>query len=433
MQVSLESTEGLERKIKVQVAAERIDSAVDEKIKDLRKTVSIKGFRPGKIPANVIKSRFGAQVQQEVLGEVIQETFQQAIAEQELRPAGFPQIDPGEVVAGTDFEYVATFEVFPEIEFASPEVIEIERPIAEVKDVDVDNMIADLQKQRQSWNDVDRAAKDGDQLIVDFKGTIDGEEFEGGASENFNLVLGSGSMIPGFEDQLNDVAAEQEKNITVTFPEDYQAEKLAGKEAAFTVKVHKVQESVLPEFDGEMVKSFGVESGQLEDLKADVKKNMERELSQGIENNIKQQVMDGLLDINDVPVPTPMVKEEIGRMKQQLMERIGAQGGDALNNLGDELFQSDAERRVKLGLIISELSKKEEMVASPDKIRTAVEKIASTFQEPEQVINYYYQNQELLGNVEGMVIEQEVTDWVLEKAKVTDKESDFQSIVKREQ
>ena len=433
MQVSLESTEGLERKIKVQVAAERIDSAVDEKIKDLRKTVSIKGFRPGKIPVNVIKSRFGAQVQQEVLGEVIQETFQQAIAEQELRPAGFPQIDPGEIVAGTDFEYVATFEVFPEIEFASPEVIQIDRPIAEVKDVDVDNMITDLQKQRQSWNDVDRTAKDGDQLIIDFKGTIDGEEFEGGASENFNLVLGSGSMIPGFEDQLNESTAEQEKDITVTFPEDYQTEKLAGKEAAFTVKVHKVQESVLPEFDEEMVKSFGVESGQLEDLKADVKKNMERELSQGIENNIKQQVMDGLLDINDVSAPTPMVKEEIGRMKQQLMERIGAQGGDALNNLGDELFQSDAERRVKLGLIISELSKKEEMVASPDKVRSAIEKIASTFQEPEQVINYYYQNQELLSNIEGMVIEQEVTDWVLDKAKVTDKESDFQSIVKREQ
>ncbi|HCO60708.1 MAG TPA: trigger factor [Porticoccaceae bacterium] len=432
MQVSLESSDGLERKLKVEIPAERIDSAVNKKITDLSRTVKIKGFRPGKVPAKVIETRYGAQVQQEVLSEVIQESFQQAIKEQALRPAGFPDIAPGEIVAGKNFEYMATFEVFPEIELASPESIEVDKPSAGVTDKDVDEMIEELQKQRATWEDVDRAAAEGDQIVIDFKGSIEGETFEGGASENFNLVLGSGSMIPGFEGQLTGVSANDEKNITVTFPEDYQAENLAGKEAVFEVKVHAVQASVLPEVDETFIKAFGVESGNIAELKETVRKNMERELDQAIESSIKQQVMDGLLEINDIPVPTAMVNEEIGRMKQQFMQRLGAQGQSGnLPQLEDELFKGDAERRVKLGLIVSELSKQENITATAEDVRNFIEKLASSYQEPEQVVNYYYQNQELLSNIEGMVIEQKTAEWVLDKAKVTDKESDFRSIVKR--
>ncbi|MCG8382930.1 MAG: trigger factor [Gammaproteobacteria bacterium] len=432
MQVSLESSDGLERKLKVEIPAERIDSAVNKKITDLSRTVKIKGFRPGKVPAKVIEARYGAQVQQEVLGEVIQESFQEAIKEQALRPAGFPDIAPGEIVAGKDFEYMATFEVFPEIELASPDSIEVDKPSAGVTDKDVDEMVEELRQQRATWEDADRAATEGDQVVIDFKGSIEGEAFEGGASDNFNLVLGSGSMIPGFEDQLTGVSANDEKNITVTFPEDYQAENLAGKEAVFEVKVHTVQASILPEVDETFIKAFGVENGGIEELKETVRKNMERELEQAIESSIKQQVMDGLLEINDIPVPTSMVNEEIGRMKQQFMQRLGAQGQSGnLPQLEDELFKGDAERRVKLGLIVSELSQQENITATANDVRNFIEKLASSYQEPEQVVNYYYQNQELLSNIEGMVVEQKTAEWVLDKAKVTDKESDFRSIVKR--
>lgn len=427
MQVSVEATEGLERKLKVQVPADRIDSAVDERLQSLSKSVRLQGFRPGKVPMKVVRTRFGAQVRQEVIGEVIQSSFQDAVVQEKLRPAGLPQIEPLELDAGADFSYTAVFEVYPEFELAATDSLEIEKPVAEVADADIDDMIESLRKQRTDWEDVERAAEDGDQLTIDFLGRVDGEEFAGGKADNVPLVLGSGSMIPGFEDQLVGASAGDEKTIKVSFPEDYRAEHLAGKEAEFDVKVHAVKASKLPEIDDEFVKAFGVEEGGVEALRDDIRKNMSRELEQAVAGRVKQQAMDGLLSLNEIALPKALVQEEIGRLRENIAGQMPE--GAGTDHLSDELFSNDAERRVRLGLIIAEVIKSAELKADPEKVREYVENLAASYQEPQQVIDYYYGNRELLQNVEGLVLEQAVTDWVVENAKVSEVSTTFKEVM----
>ena len=437
MQVTEESSTGLERKIKVQVPAEEIDSAVQERLKSLAKTARINGFRPGKIPMQVVRKRFGGQVRQEVLGDVINKSYQEALQQENYRPAGMPSIEP---VANADneddkesFSYHATFEVYPEIEIADLAGASIDKTVCSVATSDVDEMIETLRKQKTEWHEVDRPAENDDQVTMDFTGSIDGEEFAGGAGKDAPLVLGSGSMIPGFEEQLLGSIKGDEKTITVSFPDDYRATELAGKEASFAIKVHAVKESKLPEVTDEFAKAFGVEEGGVEALRADILKNMERELGQALDNRNKQAVMEVLLQRNTFDVPASMIKEEVGRLRQQIVEQMQGQGQSETPTLGDELFQGDAERRVKLGLLIAEIIKKNEIKPDPDKVKSTIETIASSYEDPRQVVDYYYSNQEYLQNIEGLVLEQQVTDWALQQATVVEKAMEFKEVMNPEQ
>jgi len=299
--------------------------------------------------------------------------------------------------------------------------------VVDIAESDIDEMLENLRKQRTDYVLVERAAEDGDQVVIDFLGRLDGEEFDGGKAEKAPLVLGSNSMIPGFESQLLGVSAGDEKTIQVTFPEDYQAEHLAGKETSFDITVHEVKESHLPELDEELVKSFGIADGTVASLRADIQKNMERELKQRVDGQIKSQIMDGLIDLNPVDVPTALVSEEIKRQREQLMQQMPAESDSSF--LSDEIFSEQAERRVRLGLVIGEIVQKREIKADAAAVRAQVETMASSYEDPQQVIDYYYGNPELLKNVEGLVLEEAVTDAVLGAATVTDEATSFQDIM----
>ncbi len=429
MQVSVETTQGLQRKMTIALPADDINSAVTERLQSLGKTTRMNGFRPGKVPFNVLKKRFEPQVRSEVLGNLINKSFYDAVQQEQLRPAGQPVIAPeDEKDNGADgFSYIATFEVYPEFEPVFNDKISVTRPQVEINDADVDEMIESLQKQRTDYKAVERAAANDDQIVIDFTGRIDGEEFEGGKAEKAPLVLGSGSMIEGFEDQLVGLVAGDAKTIQVTFPEDYQAEHLAGKQAEFDINVHEVKESFLPELNEELIKSFGIEDGTLDSLKADITKNMERELKQRIDNEVKTQIMDGLLELNPIDIPASLVKEEIDRQKEQMMQQM-PNDADA-SFLGDELFTEQAERRVRLGLVVGEIVQKSEIKADAAAVRSQVEAMSSSYQDPQQVIDYYYSNPEMLKNVEGLVLEEAVTAKVLDASTVTEESRSFQEMM----
>ncbi len=430
MQVSVETTNGLGRKMTVGLPADSIDGAVNERLQSLSKTAKINGFRAGKVPFQVVKKRFGPQVRSEVLGSLINSSFYDAVQKENLRPAGQPTIESGEDTpdnAESAFSFVATFEVFPEFDPVFNDAIKVEKPVTDVQQSDVDEMIESLRKQRQEFTTVDRAAQNDDQMIIDFLGRIDGEEFDGGAAEKAPLVLGSGSMIAGFEEQLMGLAAGDKKTITVTFPAEYQAAHLAGKDAEFDITVHEIKEAHLPELNEEMIKTFGIEDGTLESLQADIRKNMERELATKVDNQVKTQIMDGLLELNPIDVPMALVGEEIQRQREQLMQQMPADSDASF--LGDELFKDQAERRVRLGLVVGEIVQKQELTPEATAVRAKVEQLAETYEDPQQVIDYYYSNNEMLKNVEALVLEEAVTAKVLEAATVTDKATTFQELM----
>lgn len=432
MQVTEESVNGLEHKIKIQLPSADIDTAVQKKLQKLSKEVKLNGFRPGKVPMQVVQKRFGGQVRQEVLGDIINESYHNALTQENYRPAGMPSIEPVQMEDNTEeFAYTATFEVYPVIELASLSGSSIVKTDSSVNDDDLNEMIETLRGQRKIWNDVDRASEKGDQVVMDFVGSIDGEEFPGGSAKEAPLELGSESMIPGFEDQLVGVSKGDEKTITVNFPEDYRATDLAGKEAQFQITVHAVKTSELPEVNDDFAKEFGVEEGGVEALRADIKKNMERELNQAIDKKDKEAVMDLLLEKNDFPVPGSLVKEEIGRLKKQLLDQMQAPEGSQ-PELADEMFESDAERRVRLGLLVAEVIKKNELKPDPDKVRSTIESMASSYEDPKQVVDYYYSNQEYMQNIEGLVLEQEVTDWAMSEATVENQTLAFKEVMNPE-
>ena len=450
MQVSVETTGGLERRLTVALPADDIESAVDERLRSLGRTVRMNGFRPGKVPFAVVKKRYEPQVRSEVLGSLINRSYQDALVQEELRPAGQPRIEPLEDDAGVveagdgeagqaggtpeagdgeaaGFRYTATFEVYPEFEPRYDASIEVVRPVVEVAESDIDEMLENLRGQRTEFVAVERAAADGDQVLIDFAGRIDGEAFDGGSAEKAPLTLGSNSFIPGFEEQLVGVSAGDEKTVTVTFPKEYQAEHLAGKEAAFDVVVHEVREPKLPELDEALVKSFGIEDGSIESLRADIRGNMERELKQRVDTRVKGQVMDGLVALNPIELPGALVDDEIGRQREQLMKQM-PEGSDA-SFLGDDLFREQAERRVRLGLVVGEIIQRRELKADAPAVRAQVERLASAYQDPQQVVDHYYANPELLRNIEGLVLEEAVTDAVLAVASVTDEPTTFKDIM----
>jgi trigger factor len=437
MQVSIETTSGLERRLTVGVPAERIESEVDTRLQKAAKNVRLAGFRPGKVPMKVMRQRFGAGVRQEVMGEVVSQSFQEAVIQEKLRPAGQPSIEPRTLEPGKDLEYVAIFEVFPEVELADVRDFPVEKPVAEVTQEDIDNIIDVFRKQQGSWEAVEREAAQGDKVNIDYAGTRDGEAFEGGSAEGSDLELGSGRMIPGFEDGIVGMKAGEEKTLQLTFPDDYQNEELKGAEVEFTIKLNTVMEMVPAPLDEELFSKYGVEDGDEERFRREVGDNMARELKNAVQAAVKQQVMDAVLEAHEsLEIPRALLAQEINAMRNQMFQQFGGAAGqdlDLKSLLPDEMFAENAERRVKLGLVLSELVTKLELKADGDKVREAIEEIASTYQDPEEVINYYYSNQEQLSAVESRVLEDQVVEKLLENAKVTESKCSYQDAINRAQ
>ncbi|MWV12455.1 trigger factor [Pseudomonas sp. R-28-1W-6] len=428
MQVSVESTSALERRMTIGVPAERVETEVTKRLQQTARRAKVAGFRPGKVPMSVIRQRYEDSARQEALGDLIQATFYEAIVEQKLNPAGAPAVEPKSFEKGKDLEYVAIFEVIPEIQVAGLEGIAIERLQAEVGEADVDNMLEILRKQNTRFEAAERAAENGDQLNIDFVGKVDGEVFVGGSAKGTQLVLGSGRMIPGFEEALVGVKAGEERVITPTFPADYQNLELAGKTAEFSVTVNSVSAPQLPELNDEFFAQFGVKEGGIDGFRAEVRKNMERELRQAIKSKVKNQVMEGLLAANPVEVPKALIGNEVNRLRVQAVQQFG--GNIKPDQLPAELFEEQAKRRVVLGLLVAEVVKQFELKPDDARVREVIEEMASAYQEPEQVLAWYYKNDQQLNEVRSVVLEEQVVDTVLQKAKVTDKAVSYEEAVK---
>ena len=427
MQVSVESGEGLTRTLKVTLPAEKVDEVVNAKLQEVARTVRLDGFRPGKVPVRVVRQRFGAQIRQEAYGELIQSSFQEAAVQENLRPVGEPSIDLQETEGG--LTYTATFEVMPEVELKDFSVFQLERPVAEVTDADVDEMIEKLRKQRTEWEEVERPAQEGDQVTIDFTGYIDGEAFEGGSAEDVPLVLGSGTMIPGFEEGLIGAAPGETRTLELKFPDDYRVEKLAGKDARFEVTVKKVAEPKLPEVDEDFIRSLGVEEGTEEALRKEVRENMERELRQKLRSRTKDGVMEALLAEYDIQVPAAMVDQEAWALKEQAQQEMAQAGQASAIDLPLDLFRDQAERRVKLGLVIAEIIRSQNIEVDQQRVDEMIAEQAATFEEPQEVIDWYAANPRARRTVENAVLEDQAVDWILEQAQVTDKPMTFAELV----
>ena len=430
MRVSVETTSGLERRLTVGVPADRVDSAVNKRLQDAARNVRLPGFRPGKVPMKVMKQRFGAGVRQEVLGEVISQSFQEAVMSENLRPAGQPSIEARKMDAGQDVEYTATFEVFPSVEVNSIDDLSIEKPVAEVTEADIDDIVEVFRKQQGKLVTVERAAAEGDTVMIDFQGFRDGEAFDGGSGEGTTLELGSGRMIPGFEDGLIGAGPGDEKTLNLTFPEDYQSEELAGAAVEFKVQVKEVQELELAPVDDALFAQYGLAEGTEEDFRAEVKQNMERELRNAVEASVKSQVMDAIVAAHaELELPSALIGQEINAMRQQMFQQFGGaapQDLDLTSILPDEMFSEQAERRVKLGLVVAEMISQYELSAEPAKVREAIEDIASTYQDPDEVINWYYSENEQLAGIESRVLEDAVVEKLLSTAAITEAECSYQ-------
>ncbi|MEQ9463887.1 MAG: trigger factor [Haliea sp.] len=437
MQVSIETTSGLERRLTVGVPAARVDGEVDSRLQKAAKNVRLPGFRPGKVPMKVMRQRFGAGVRQEVLGEVMSRSFQEAVVQEKLRPAGQPSIEPRHLEPGRDLEYVATFEVFPEVEVVTMSGFAVNRPVAEVTDADVDTIIDVFRKQQGSWDDVARAAATGDRVNIDYTGTRDGEPFEGGSAEGSDLELGSGRMIPGFEDGVAGMQAGDEKTLELSFPEDYHNEELRGAAVQFAVKVNRVTALTPAPLDEDLFKLYGVEEGGEEQFRKEVAENMSRELKNAVNNKVKQQVMDAVVEAHKaLEVPRALVGQEIDALRGQMFQQFGGsapEGLDLKSILPDDMFRENAERRVKLGLILSEMISKNGLKADPAKVRSTVEELAATYQDSEEVVNWYYGNPDQLASVESKVLEDSVVEKLLEEAEITDEPCTYQEAIAQAQ
>ncbi|BBL31671.1 MULTISPECIES: trigger factor [Pantoea] len=428
MQVSVETTQGLGRRITITVASDSIESAVKKELVDVAKKVRIDGFRKGKVPMNIVAQRYGASVRQDVLGDLMTRNFVDAIIKEKINPAGAPNYVPGEYTEGQDFTYAVEFEVYPEVELKGLENIEVEKPQVQVTDADVDTMLETLRKQQANWIETDAAAGAEDRATIDFTGSVDGEEFEGGKASDFVLAMGQGRMIPGFEEGVIGHKAGETFTIDVKFPDDYHAENLKGKDAKFEIVLKKVETRELPELTEEFIKRFGVEEGSVDGLRAEVRKNMERELKGAIRNRVKTQAIDGLVDANPIDVPAALIDSEIDVLRRQAAQRFGGDEKQALE-LPRELFEEQAKRRVVVGLLLGEVIRTHELKADEDRVKVLIEEMASAYEDPQEVIEFYSKNNELMNNMRNVALEEQAVEAVLAKAKVSEKETNFQELM----
>jgi trigger factor len=427
LQIAVEASKGLERRIKVQVPAVQIETEIRTRLRKVGQSAKLKGFRPGKVPPKVIQQRYGGQVRQEVLQDIIQSSYGQAIDQQKLRPAGMPQIEPGQLESGKDFSYTATFEIYPEIQLNGLGGLKIEQPEVEIGDADVDEMIGTLREQRSNWVPAERKSKEGDQVTVDFEGTLNGAPIENGRGEKVPIVLGKGQMLEDFEKNIIGLTAGSEKTFKVKFPKDYQAAQLAGKKVSFTATVTEVAEAQLPEVDAEFVKGFGVENGEVDEFRADVRGNMEREAKTKIEAEIKRQVMEQLLDANAIDIPAVLVEKEAATLQSETMRNMGIT--DPEQAPPPDTFNSAAERRVRLGLLVGAVIEENEIVVDRERVKAKVDEICAPYEQPDEIRKLYFQNAQLISQIEGVVLEGQVVDWLVSQAKLKKKATKFSELM----
>jgi trigger factor len=430
MQVSVETTQGLERRLTITVPAAAISTEVEKELKKIAKNRRVDGFRPGKAPVAMIKKMFGLSVLQDVASRQMQNHFYQAIIANKLTPAGAPTFAPGQLAEGKDLEFAATFEVYPEVQLNALDKIEVTKPVVEITADDLETMLGTLRKQHATWAKTEAAAASGDRVIIDFVGSIDGEEFEGGKASDFTLELGQGRMIPGFEDDIIGKKAGEEVTVDVTFPAEYHAENLKGKAAKFAVTVKAVEAQQLPEVNDEFAKLFGLAEATVDALKVEVKKNMERELNNSIKARVKDQVIKGLLASHEVEVPQALIDSEIDVLRRQALQRFGNNlDPKQLPELPAALFTEQAKDRVKVGLLLGEVIKTNSLQVEDARVQSLIETVASAYEDPQEVIQYYNSNKELLQGMRNVALEEQAIDLVLTKAKVTEQKAKFDEIM----
>ncbi len=429
MQVSVEATSELSRKMTVTVSEDKISQQVNSKLQSLSGNVKIDGFRPGKVPQAVIKKRYGQQVREEVVSDLIQSSFYDAVRDEKLNPAGAPQIKANKIAEGEGLEYEATFEIIPEFVLMPLETLEVKQFTSKVEESDIDRMVDRLRDQKKSWETVDRKSKSEDRIVISFEGAHEGENFTNGKTEDFPVVIGSGQMIPGFEDKLIGLAAGEKTEFDIEFPKEYPSEKLAGNTAHFTIEVARVEEPKLPELDGDFVKSFGVASGDVAELRSDILSNMEREMTRALKNRTKSSVMDQLFDRNTLQLPEVLIQDEL----EELLKPYRESARKHKQNLDEVALKEQlsplAKRRVALALILGKVIDAHGVKVDPSRVRQAVEEMAASYEDPEEVVRWYYADQTRLREIENMVLEDQIVDLVIGKAKTAQEAIDFQALM----
>jgi len=427
MQVSVEATGSIQRKMTIEVPAERIDQEVDKRLLSMRGKVRMDGFRPGKVPLSIVKKMHGVSVYQEVAGEVIQASFYEAAVQEKLRVVGLPDIEAKTFEYGKNVEFIARFDIYPDIEIAALEGNTVVKPSAKITEADIDTMIETLRDQQKEWVDIERAAETGDLVTVDFKGLLDGETFEGGDAEDFQVEIGTGRMLVDFESALTGMSAGEEKISDVTFPDDYHSEKLQGKTVQFTQSVKTVQASEKPDIDEDFIKKFGIEAGSMDAFRTNISENMQRELNNTIHTKVKTQVMEQLSQAHEFEAPAALVSDEIKHIRKEMTQSTGSD----MVSLPDDLFQDQAEKRVRLGLIVGEIIRQKDIQKDEAKIEAKLEELSATYEDPSALINYYRTNEQAMQTIEAAVMEDLIVEWALEQITVEDKVSDFDTIMKK--
>ena len=428
MQVSLTATGGLERRLEVAVPAQQVADEVDQRLKKIARTARMKGFRPGKAPMGVVRQQYGTQVHTEVVSDLLRSSFADAVSQQNLKPATGPRIQPVALDPGADLKYIATFEVLPDIRPAAVESLEIERVTASVTDAEVGEMLESLRGQRPDYTPVERGAKTTDRLVLDFDGRIDGAAFQGGEARDMPVVLGAGQVLAEFEQALAGAAPGETRTAVVHFPDDYRGTEVAGKTAEFSITVKKVEEMSLPPLDDAFAAEFGVKEGGLEQLRKEVRESMERELDDAIRNQLRVQVMDALHRANPIEVPQGLVDETMQEMQVDIGRRMGAK--DVSQLPPREQFLDAARRRVALGLVIGELLRGADLKVDRARVQARLREIAGSYPNPDEMLRSYLQNADAMRQVESAVLEEQLVDWIVERAKVTDKPSSFKDLTR---
>ncbi len=427
---TIENLSQLERRLTMAVPVADIERQVDERLKKLARNVRLPGFRPGKVPLKIVAQQYGPQVRSEVTGDAVQKAFTDAVRDQNLRIAGYPRIERKEGAPEGELRFSATFEVYPEVGLGDLAAVTIERPTLAVGDPEVDQTVAVLRKQRTRYDAVERPAAAGDRVTVDYTGTIDGAEFPGGKGADSAFVLGEGRMLPEFEAGVTGLAAGDERTIAVTFPADYQSKDVAGKTASFAISLKKVEGATLPEVDAEFARSLGVADGDLAKMRAEVRANVEREVKKRLGSQLKAQALQALVDTTRLELPKALVDLELERLVAGARADLQARGLKMENvPIDPQLFESQAKRRVALGLIVAELVKRFELGAKPEQVRRLVEEHAESYEQPTEVVKWFYTQPERLAEFEGLTVEENVIDWVLKHARVADKPVAFDQLM----
>ncbi|WP_133126784.1 trigger factor [Legionella nagasakiensis] len=432
MQVSVETLKGLERKVTVSVPTEKVEEEVSLRLRNLARKVKMDGFRPGKVPLHVVNKRYADSVREEVARDMVQSTLYEALKENNLTPAGYPSVEPEQLESGKDFRYTAVFEVYPEIQVHELGQEEIEVARCTVKDSDVDHMLEKLREQNKEWHPVSRPIANGDKAVIDFEGFLDDKPFEGGHANDYEVVIGSGAMIPGFEEQL--IGAEEGKafDIHVNFPEDYGHKDLAGREARFNIKIKQVMEGKLPELNAEFAEKFNIKEGGIDALKKDIQDNMERELDRRLSAMNREKIFDKLLEKNPIELPMALIEQEIEHLKHEMFHRIFGPEHTENEKIPDfprSLFETQAKRRVHLGLLFSEYVKKHELMVNQERVNAMIDKFASAYDDPDELRRWYQGDKERLAEVEALVMEEMVSEKIAEDAKVIAKEMEYEEVM----